>query len=102
MSHNAADEAKMGTLHSVVADRLIEQLQGKPIYNDDGKQIGTEISDRAISNAITFLNNNKIVMNPFLTDKISEIQSKLQDRTKRFAVVKNDAIEAAKRAANDN
>lgn len=100
MSQNAASEEKLGGLHSLIADTLIEQLQGTPILDQEtGEVIGREIDPRIISSAISFLRDNKITKNPFLDEKISEIEERLKNRTKRFRVV--DADEAAKRAAND-
>lgn len=99
MSKNAAPEEKMGTLHTVVADVLLEQLEGTPIIGDDGEIIGRDIDPRIISSAITFLNNNKTTANPFLTDQLSEIEKRLRDRKSRFQLVKPD--EAAERAAAD-
>ena len=97
MSKNAATEERLGSLHLAVADTLIEQLEGHPIFDDEGDEIGRDIDPRIISSAITFLNNNKIVANPFLDEKLSEIQDKLRKRKRKFAVVDKD--EAAKRAA---
>jgi hypothetical protein len=95
---NAADEFAIGGLHSKVAKVLNEQLDGKPLVNADGEVIGTELDPRWMTAAITFLNHNKATYNPFISDQVSEISEKLKDRTKRFAVIKDQAVEAAKRA----
>lgn len=100
MSENAAPEEKLGSLHSLIADTLIEQLEGTPIQDvETGEIIGREIDPRIISAAISFLRDNKITKNPFLDEKISEIEERLASRKKRFQVVRPD--EAAQRAAND-
>jgi hypothetical protein len=88
MSHNAAPEEKLGELHAIVADTLIMQLQG----DEDG-----DIDPRILSSAISFLRDNKIKANPFLDEKMSEIEERLKARTRRFKVVPKDAAE---RAAN--
>jgi len=53
---------------------------------------------RVISSAISFLRDNKIKANPFLEEKMSEIEERLSARTKRFRVVPGDA---ARRAAGE-
>lgn len=100
MSKNAASEEKLGRLHAILADKLIEQLEGKPVLGDDGEILYYEIDPRVLSSAITFLNNNKIVANPFLDEKISQIEERLRQRKTRFKAVDGGAKEAAKRAAN--
>lgn len=97
MSQNAAAEERLGALHAAVADTLITQLEGKPVIGDDGEIIGYDIDPRIISAAITFLNNNKIVANPFLDEKVSEIELRLKERSKRFRSVEGGR--AAARAA---
>lgn len=97
MSKNAASEERLGDLHMAVADTLIEQLEGTPVLDEEGTVIGRTIDPRIISSAITFLNNNKITANPFLDEKMSEIEERLAARKTKFKVV--DAKEAAKRAA---
>ena len=100
MSENAAAEEKLGSLHGMIADTLMEQLEGEPIFDlESGEVIGRRIDPRIISAAISFLRDNKIKANPFLSEKISEIEERLKNRTKRFKVVTPD--DAAKRAAND-
>ena len=99
MAKNAAPEELMGNLHRITAERIIEQLDGRPILNKDGEEIGREIDPRAISNAITFLNNNKVTMNPYVSEALSEIEEKLKSRSRKFAVIRNDAIVAAKKQA---
>jgi len=98
MSERAAGEEKLGGLHSIVSDTLIEQLEGTPILNEDGDEIGRHVDPRIIASAITFLNNNKIVANPFLSEKMSEIEAALKKRATKFRVL--DAEKAAKRAAD--
>lgn len=100
MSINATPEEKMGSLHAVVAETLIEQLEGIPIVDDAGTEIGRQIDPRVLSAAITFLNNNKVLMNPFLSEAVSKIEEQLSNKTKRFAVIKDEAIAAAKKAAS--
>jgi len=97
MSHNAAGEERLGDLHTMVADTLIEQLKGTPVLDDEGQEIGRTIDPRVIASAITFLNNNKITANPFLDEKMSEIQEALHNRKTRFRAV--DPQDAASRAA---
>lgn len=100
MSENAAPEEKLGSLHSLIADTLIEQLAGTPVQDmETGEIIGREIDPRIISAAISFLRDNKITKNPFLDEKISEIEERLRTRKKRFKVVTSE--DAAQRAAND-
>ena len=99
MTEHAAGEEKLGRLHEIVADDLIEALTNPtPILNDDGDILGYVRDDKARLQAITFLNNNKIKATPFLSEKISEIEEALKKRKQRFRVV--DPGEAAKRAAN--
>lgn len=100
MSKNAAAEERLGLLHAALADTLLEQLEGKPILGDDGEIIGREVDPRVISAAITFLNNNKIVANPFLDEKVSEIEKRLKARRTMFKTVEGGAKAAAERAAN--
>ncbi len=100
MSEHAAPEERLGQLHIAVADTLIEQLAGQPVYNDAGEEVGRSIDPRILSSAITFLNNNKITANPFLDDKISEIEKRLQERSRRFKAV-NGGKAAARAAANE-
>lgn len=88
MSHKAAAEERLGELHSLIADTLIQQLS--EFDPEEG------LDPRILSSAISFLRDNKITANPFLDEKISEIEKRLKDRTKRFKVVPG---EAAKRAA---
>lgn len=91
MSHKAAPEEKLGELHALIADTLIDQL--KPEHDDDGFPI--PIDPRVLSSAISFLRDNKITANPFLDEKISEIEERLKNRKKRFKVVPKDAAERA-------
>jgi len=88
MSINAAGEEKLGELHLLVAETLVEQLKAE------------ELDPRVISSAITFLNNNHITHNPFLDEKMTEIQEALKNRKKRFTAV--DPDEAAERAASNS
>lgn len=90
MSQFAAPEEKLGQLHVIIADTLIQQLS-----NFDPEE---GIDPRILSSAISFLRDNKVTKNPFLDEKISEIEMRLKERTKRFKVVPGDA---AKRAANE-
>jgi hypothetical protein len=90
MSQFAAPEEKLGELHAIIADTLIEQLS-----NFDPEE---GLDPRVLSSAISFLRDNKIKANPFLDEKMSEIEQRLKDRTRRFKVVPG---EAAKRAANE-
>lgn len=83
MSVNAAGEQRLGELHLAVADTLIEQLSKE------------DIDPRVLSAAITFLNNNKITHNPFLDEKMSEIQEKLSAKRKRFVAVPDEAADRA-------
>ena len=99
MSKNAATEEIMGNLHNIVAKTIIDQLDGTPILDKDGKEIGREIEPRVLSSAITFLNNNKVTMNPYVAEALSEIEEKLKSRTRKFAVIRNDAVDAAKKMA---
>lgn len=100
MSKNAASEEKLGDVHNKVADALSTALDGEPILNEEGEEIGRKVDPRIISAAITFCNNNKIQANPFIDeDAQTAIQKKLDGRIKRFKVVPE---EAAKRAANDD
>ena len=76
----------MGQLHLAVAEKLIASL------DED------ECDPRVITAAIAFLNNNKVIMNPYITDAITDIQKKLMSRTQRFKVV-SDSKEAAEKIA---
>jgi len=97
MSKNAAAEERLGELHATLAETLIKQLEGRPVLGDDGEIIGYEVDPRIISAAITFLNNNKIKANPFLTEEMTEIEKRLKARTSKFRAV--DGGKAAARAA---
>lgn len=100
MAKNAANEELMGMLHADVAHTLIDQLKGIEIRDDDGEVIGKTIDPRILSSAITFLNNNKVTMNPYVAEALSEIQQKLADRSKdRFTIVRKQAREDALKAA---
>lgn len=99
MAKNAASEERMGILHLAVAETLIKELDGKPILDNEGNEIGRQIDARVLSGAISFLNNNKVTMNPYVSEALSEIEAKLKDRPRKFAVVRNDAIAAAKKMA---
>ena len=99
MAKNAATEEQMGMLHLAVAEALIKQLDGKPILNNEGEEIGREIDPRVLSGAISFLNNNKVTMNPYVAEALSEIEEKLKTRSRKFAVIRNESIEAAKKMA---
>lgn len=90
MSKNAATEEKLGQLHSLIADTLINELSNIP--EDE------PLDPRLISSAISFLRDNKIQANPFLEEKMSEIEERLSARTRKFKVVPS---EAAKRAAGE-
>lgn len=99
---NAASEKVMGGLHKALAEALIEQLEGEPILDEDMNIIGRKLDPRWATAAITFLNNNKVTMNPEIVSALTEIEEKLNKRTKRFANVKKDAAEAARKyAANE-
>jgi hypothetical protein len=96
MSKNAATEERLGELHAALAETLIKQLDGRPILQD-GEIVGYEVDPRIISAAISFLNNNKIKANPFLTEEMSEIEKRLTNRRTKFRKV--DGGKAALRAA---
>jgi len=87
MSESAAPEEKLGELHSLIADTLIQQLSD--FDHEEG------LDPRILSSAISFLRDNKIKANPFLDEKVSEIEQRLKDRTRRFQVVPGDAAERA-------
>jgi hypothetical protein len=99
MSKNAAPEEKLGQLHSVIADTLLEQLEGVPVFNDEGEEIARHVDPRIISSAITFLNNNKVTANPFISETVSDIEKKLAERTRRMNETKQRAKEAAEKYA---
>jgi len=99
MSQFAATEEALGRLHQTVAQTLIAQLEGEPIFDDEGEEIGRKLDPRVLTAAITFLNNNKIKANPFISAEVSEIEKKLAEKTKRFNKVKQSAKEAAKKYA---
>ena len=90
MSHNAAGEDKLGLLHNMVAEVLMEELKAS---GDD-----EPIDPRILSSAISFLRDNKIKADPFLSEKMSEIEERVKARKKRFSIVPS---EAAQRAANE-
>jgi hypothetical protein len=102
MSKNAASEELMGLLHELAATKLLEQLKGQPQFDnpEDPMEItGYYVDPRYITAAITFLNNNKVTMTPFIEEKASEIQEALAAKRTRFKVVASDA--AAQAAANE-
>lgn len=100
MSHNAASEEAMGLLHARVAEVLLSQLEGRSYKDPEtGDEIVVEVDPRIISSAITFLNNNKVVMNPYVSQKLTEIEQKLSDKVVRFRSVSKEAADEAKKEA---
>jgi hypothetical protein len=100
MSKNAAGEELLGELHMTTARVILAGLDGEPIFNDEGVEVGRRVDPRIISTAVTFLNNNKVIMTPWLDEKMTEIQERLQNRKTRFKVVDPLAM-ARKAAANE-
>lgn len=100
MSQNATPEEVMGNLHSIVTKVLIDQLDGTPILNDEGEEIGRSLDPRFVTAAITFLNNNKVVASPFVVAAMSEIEEKIAKmKDRKFRIVKDKAKDDALRAA---
>jgi hypothetical protein len=99
MSKNATPEETMGELHAKVAEVLSAQLEGRP-YKDPktGEVLWVEVDPRFVTAAVTFLNNNKVTMSPFVMETISEIEKKLKSRAK-FTLIKKEAEEDARKAA---
>jgi hypothetical protein len=98
MSHNAAGEDVLGKLHAKVAQVLLAQLDGKPFVDaETGETLWIELDPRFVSIAVTFLNSNKIVAHPYITDSLTEIQKKLEGKTK-FTLIKKEAREDALKA----
>ena len=84
-----AHESKMGELHEKVAEKILMALESE------------DVDPRIIASAITFLNNNKVKMDPASDNKTSVIQERLAERRARLALVKNEAEDAARRFASD-
>lgn len=101
MSKGAASEEVLGQLHARVAEVLLAMLE-KREYEDPetGETVPLDPDPRIISSAVTFLNNNKVKMSPFLDNTVSEIQKKLDAKKgKRFSVIRNQARDDALKAA---
>ena len=99
MSDNATPEQEMGALHAKVAAVLSAQLEGRPYVDEDtGETLWVEVDPRFVSAAITFLNNNKVTMNPYVAKTLSEIEQKLVGKSK-FTLIKKEAREDALKAA---
>lgn len=100
MSERATPEEQLGDLHSKLSDVILEQLKGYDVTDEEGNVIKHVVDPRWAQAAITFLNNNKVIAQPFLNKKkVSEIEKKLQERRAKFHNV--NAIDAAKRAAEN-
>jgi hypothetical protein len=101
MSKNAAGEEIMGELHAKVAAVLLAQLEGRNYIDPEtGEEVKMDPDPRIVSAAITFLNNNKVSMNPFVANTLSKIEKELEERAAtRFSVIRGQAQEEARKAA---
>lgn len=95
MSHNAAMEGELGTLHS-----LLCKLYKSKLVDKKGKLL-KEVDPRILGHINKFLADNKIYQNAEPGNDISELDKDLRKRKQRFQKdnITDIAIERAKKEA---
>jgi len=86
MAKGAASEQTMGTMHTNVVTRLNNEISNP------------ESDPRYVQMAIKMLSDNKIFMNPTISNELGELDKHLQKRKKRRFGVDNIADFATKQA----
>ena len=80
----AAAESILGTLHEKLAETYLDLLEGRPIYNEAGEEVGRMPLQAAELQAINkFLKDNDITCAPDDSGRLAEIETKLRERNER-------------------
>lgn len=80
----AANETKLGQLHDLVADALIQKVKGSVILDEDGQEVGKmEPTAADLQAAAKFLKDNQITCAPSDDNRMGELDKALAERNAR-------------------
>lgn len=82
----AANETKLGQLHDLVADALIQKVKGSVILDEDGQEVGKmEPTAADLQAAAKFLKDNQITCAPSDDNRMGELQDLVAQKNARRA-----------------
>lgn len=80
----AANEDILGKLHDMTATALMALLDGTPILNEEGVEVGRMMPTAAVIQAAAkFLKDNNITCAPSEDNKMGELRDALDEKNKR-------------------
>lgn len=80
----AANEDLLGKLHDMTATALMVAMEGTPILNEDGEEVGRMMPTAAVMQAAAkFLKDNNITCAPSEDNKMGELRDALDEKNKR-------------------
>lgn len=92
----SASEEKLGALHDLVCDALIEGTKGATIAGDEGALVTLPPAPAMLQAAIKFLNDNKVTCAPSADNKLGALSDQLKKRRAEGAMPQElaDALDA--------
>lgn len=82
----AANETKLGQLHDLVADALIQKVKGSVILDEEGVEVGKmEPTAADLQAAAKFLKDNQITCAPSDDNKMGELAAAVAEKNQRRA-----------------